>query len=137
MQSVSAQPSKLSVGIFLLVVLLLIVAGFAVLSTLRVDTDTTSGAYSAFFLSNGSVYFGKATESTQPYVILREVYYLRPTGGATNSNTNSADAGLALVRLESELQGPTDQMRINRDHIIFIEELRDDSQVVRAIQAQQ
>ncbi|MDO8599214.1 MAG: hypothetical protein Q7S02_03830, partial [bacterium] len=31
--------------------------------------------------------------------------------------------------------GPTDEMRINRDHVLFIEQLRSDATVVRAIDA--
>lgn len=136
----NTQPSKLSIAIFLLVVLLLIVAGFGVLSAVRVKDDVTAGAYTAVFFSNNSVYFGKVTDTNQTYVILRNVHYLRPAPATNTSdsetNTNSSSSGLALVRLDSELQGPLDEMRINRDHILFMEELRADSQVVKAIEAQ-
>ncbi|MBU2575853.1 hypothetical protein KKF64_02080, partial [Patescibacteria group bacterium] len=40
---------------------------------------------------------------------------------------------LSLVKLGNELHGPTDSMFINRDHVLFVEDLKDDSNVVQAI----
>jgi len=40
---------------------------------------------------------------------------------------------LSLVKLGNELHGPTDAMHINRDQILFIEDLKDDSNVFQAI----
>jgi hypothetical protein len=47
--------------------------------------------------------------------------------------TETPTANINLVKLGAELHGPTDEMRINRDHILFIEDLKDDSQVVQGI----
>jgi hypothetical protein len=38
-----------------------------------------------------------------------------------------------IVKLGGELHGPTDEMRINRDTVLFIEDLKSDSKVVSAI----
>lgn len=40
---------------------------------------------------------------------------------------------LTLIKLGAEIHGPTDSIRINRDHILFVETLKDDSKVVKAI----
>ena len=40
-----------------------------------------------------------------------------------------------LIKLGGELHGPKDQMTINRNQILFIEELKADSKVVTAIVA--
>jgi len=40
---------------------------------------------------------------------------------------------LTLVKMGSELHGPIDSMTINKDHILFVEELKEDSKVVQAI----
>jgi len=39
-----------------------------------------------------------------------------------------------LVKLGNEVHGPYDEMRINRQHIIFVEDLRQDGKIMQAIQ---
>jgi hypothetical protein len=90
--------------------------------------------YQAVFLTNGQVYFGKLYEQNRQFANLREVYYLQVTqppqplreGEVPPSNIN-------LVKLGGELHGPQDEMKINRDHILFVEDLKPDSRVVQAI----
>lgn len=40
---------------------------------------------------------------------------------------------LTLVKLGTEVHGPTGDLKLNRDQILFVENLREDSQVVQAI----
>lgn len=94
-----------------------------------------SRAYQAVFLSNGQVYFGKLSRERSQYPILRDIFYLQVTQapqpiqpGETPPQT------INVVKLGGELHNPMDEMRINRDHIIFIEDLRADSRVVQAIE---
>ena len=82
-------------------------------------------SYQAVFLDNGQVYFGKVKNPKRTYVLLEDVYYFGP------SADDSSD--ISLVKLGSELHGPTDEMKILRDHILFIEELTPESRVVEAI----
>lgn len=99
--------------------------------------DNNSGVYKAVFLSNGQVYFGKATGIHDDYVKLTDIYYLQLTQAlqdqqppAANSQNNQQ---LMLMKLGNELHGPMDRMLINRDQITFIEDLKETSQVVAAI----
>ena len=96
-----------------------------------------AGNYQAVFLSNGQVYFGRASNRNSTYVTLRDVYYLQvnqvlqPVEGKKEPQQQQA---LSLAKLGiSELHKPKDEMFINRDHILFIEDLESDSQVVQAI----
>jgi hypothetical protein len=94
-----------------------------------------NGGYQAVFLTNGQVYFGRLYGAGAQYAVLRDIYYLQVTqppqpiqqGETSPSNVN-------VVKLGGELHGPEDEMRINRDQILFIEDLRDDSRVVAAIE---
>ena len=92
-----------------------------------VNHQGVTAGYHAVFLSNGQVYFGTLTEPKAQYVMLTGVYYF----GRTDSEAAADD--LALVKLGSEVHGPADILKINRDHILFIEELRADSRVVEAM----
>jgi hypothetical protein len=107
--------------------------------------------YQAVFLTNGQVYFGKATHLDGQYIRLTSIYYLQtstPAGTsatgstastATAANSAAADAAtqLSLVKLGNELHGPADQMEINRDQVLFIEDLKTSGQVAQAIQKYQ
>jgi len=89
--------------------------------------------YQAVFLSNGQDYFGKFNQSAG-VVKLSDIYYLQvqqqlqPKEGETGQQPE-----LKLIKLGNELHGPTDEMRVNPDHILFIEDLKDDGKVVEAI----
>ncbi len=87
-----------------------------------------SGDYQAVFLDNGQVYFGKLERSRGEFFTLSDVFYLQ--SGVSVEQTSS----LSLTKLGSEAHGPEDQMQINREHILFIEDMKDDSKVVQAIQ---
>lgn len=90
-----------------------------------------SGDYQAVFLDNGQVYFGKLERSRSDFFMLTDVFYLQ-SGVAVDQNTN-----LALTKLGSEAHGPVDRMEINQEHVLFIEDMKDDSKVVQAIQQYQ
>ncbi len=99
--------------------------------------SSMSASYQAVFLTNGQVYFGKAADDTRDPVVLHEVYYLQvtqqlqpaPSPGVSPQTVPQ----ISLVKLGNELHGPTDEMRITRSQVLFIEDLKDDSAVTKAI----
>ncbi len=96
-----------------------------------------SDDWQAVFLTNGQVYFGTIDKDTKSEVVLKNIYYLQVTQplqrSADQGNQVQQQNELALVKLGNELHGPTDLMRINRAHVLFIENLKPDSKVVEAI----
>lgn len=93
--------------------------------------------WQAVFLSNGQVYFGQIEKQNQAEVVMKDIYYLqvtRPLQQTAEGQQQADSQGeLSLVKLGNELHGPTDAMHVNRDQILFIEDLKDDSNVVTAI----
>jgi len=97
--------------------------------------------WQAVFLDNGQVYFGKVIKTTDKSVALKDIYYLQVMDqslqGSQGTETPSAQAAakqrLTLIKLGNEIHGPTDEMLINRDHVVLIEDLKTDSRVVQAI----
>ena len=89
-----------------------------------------TGEYQAVFLDNGQVYFGKLQRSRSDFYALTDVYYLQT--GAVDLDQNS---NLSIAKLGNEAHGPEDKMDINVDHILFIENMKSDSKVVKAIQS--
>lgn len=93
--------------------------------------------WQAVFLSNGQVYFGQIEKQNQVEVVMKDIYYLQVTRPlqqtAEGEQQANAQGELSLVKLGNELHGPTDAMHINRDQVLFVEDLKDDSNVVTAI----
>jgi hypothetical protein len=103
------------------------------------DSGSNVSDYSAVFLTNGQVYFGKMTGGASDEVDITDIFYLQvnqqqglqPTNNTANSSTATPD--ISLVKLGNELHGPNDKMRINRTQVLFTESLKSDSKVVKAI----
>lgn len=96
--------------------------------------SVSSGAYQAVFLTNNQVYFGTLSDANSQYPVLKEVYYLQITQALQPKEQDAPPVNnINLVKLGGEIHGPVDEMVINRDHILFYEDLKDDSQVVTAI----
>lgn len=90
--------------------------------------------YQAVFLVNGQVYFGQLAGQGSQFMSLTDVYYLQVNQALQPADEETAQApDISLVKLGGELHGPTDEMLINRDQVLLIEDLKADSNVVRAI----
>ena len=50
-----------------------------------------------------------------------------------SSGSEVKEPETTLAKLGSEVHGPEDKMQINKDHVLFIEDLKDDSTVVKSI----
>jgi hypothetical protein len=82
-----------------------------------------NGAYQAVFLTNGSTYFGKLEPQGDDWFLLTDVFYL----------STSDQTGTQLIKRGNEAQGPKEPMIISRTSVLFIENLRDDSDIVALI----
>lgn len=83
-------------------------------------------AYQAVFLTGGQVFFGKAAVGDGS-LALSDVFYL-----TTNTDPSQSQIG-ALLKRGSEIHGPREPMLIELGQILYVENMRDDSQVVAAI----
>ena len=80
-------------------------------------------AYQAVFLTNGATYFGKLEPQGDNWFVLTDVFYL----------SASDQSGTQLIKRGSEAQGPKEPMIISREQVLFIENLRDDGEIVTLI----
>lgn len=97
------------------------------------------GKYQAVFLTNGQVYFGKLN-LTNDFYVLTDIYYLQASD--TPSTASEKDPGttandIQLIKLGTEIHGPDDQMAIAKEQVLFFENLKDDSTVVKSIKSYQ
>lgn len=124
--------------IFIVVAIVLILLGCFISTLFK---PKPSNDYQAVFLSNKQVYFGKIVNERDNFIEFTGIYYLRAQKDLDNLNKESdefasaqgGESAVSLIKLGNELHGPQDTMHINKDHILFIEPLREDSKVVEAI----
>lgn len=144
--------NKKSWIILLFVIVVVAIAGYFVFSIPPANQKTAAvgasivaapetGDYQAVFLVNNQVYFGKLSNENAQFPVLKDIYYLQvnqPIQPAQTTKGAPAQAAvnpdINLVKLGGELHGPSDEMRINRDQILLIENLRADSNLVKAIE---
>lgn len=112
-------------------IIILAIAGLTFFSGDSEAKDIKKNNYQAVFLNNGQVYFGNIHALNSKYIDLQNIYYLQTNNNSTQQQSSSNN--VSLVKLGCELHAPYDQMVINRDQVIFWENLKDSSQVVKAI----
>ncbi len=131
--------AKSVVSIIVIVVVLGLIAWFVTANDLlpgRKSADNSkSSGLQAVFLTNGQVYFGEFKEGGD-YSTLTDVYYLQlaqsPQPG--DKKDSNEQPQISLVKLGNELHAPVDEMKINNDHILFIEDMKSSAKVVEAIE---
>ncbi|MBU6389696.1 hypothetical protein KGQ71_04250 [Patescibacteria group bacterium] len=135
--------------LIVIVVLLIVGVGYVVAkknnwtigsNSIIKDSGSNISDYSAVFLTNGQVYFGKIySDSNDQTLDLKDIYYLQvnqqvqPDQKNSSSSSSSQQPNIQLVQLGNELHGPDNRMLINRAQIVFTESLKNDSKVVKAI----
>ena len=131
------QGLALKIIILVLGILIFVFLGYLLFSWLgnRGGTDfDNKDAYQAVFLTNGQVYFSKVEKENKDFITLSDIYYLRVQQNLQPAANNQGDQpSISLVKLGNELHGPEDVMYVNMEHVLFIEPLKIDSNVVQAI----
>jgi len=140
--------SKRSWIILFAVLVIVVIAGLMLFGNPSVQqmknsvapSGVDANAYQAVFLVNNQVYFGKLSNENSQFPVLTDIYYLQvnqpiqPAQTTKGQPAPAANPAVNLVKLGGELHGPTDEMRINRDQILLVENLRPDSNVTKAIE---
>ena len=131
---------KIIFGILIVLVLSAITFGclmFTRMQTAAINIDESE--YQAIFLTNGQVYFGKLHDFSNENYKLNDIFYLQTKTATTDSSnpqkTTSSDAAdVQLIKLGSEIHGPEDQMIINKEQVLFFENIKNDGKVAKSIQ---
>ena len=94
--------------------------------------------FHAVFLTNGQVFFGVIRREDQQTLVLDNVFYLQLVDQQLPPETEGGQPRTVqaprLVKKSDDVYGPTGSVRINRDQVTLIEELRENSQVLQQIQ---
>lgn len=90
-------------------------------------TKIVKNPYYAVYLQTGDMYFGRL--SRFPKLILSDVWFLQAS--------LEEQGGVDLIKYSNAIFGPEDKIEINKENVVWISKLRDDSQVVISIQQNQ
>lgn len=124
---------------FVAVVAILVILVIAVMVTSEDSASKEADSvhkdqYQAVFLNGGQVYFGKIGDLNSKYLNMSDIYYLRVNQQVQPDQKQDASQNdISLVKLGCELHGPEDAMTINREQVIFWENLKADGQVAKAV----
>ena len=126
------------VGVVLLL-LLALCGWFLYRSSLVAHIDTSK--YQAVFFTNGQVYFGKLQQLNGGYYKLNDIFYLQAQSNEEDANdsenpqatSDQQSPDVQLVKLGSEIHGPDDEMIINKDQVLFFENLKEDGRVSQSV----
>jgi hypothetical protein len=127
-----------SIIIGIIFVLLAIGAGGWFVYQASAGATIDRNKYQAVFFTNGQVYFGKLQAMNSGYFKLIDIFYLQAKSTQPNSQNPQASASnqssdVQLVKLGGEVHGPTDEMVINKDQVLFFENLKSDGKVSQSI----
>jgi hypothetical protein len=89
-----------------------------------------STPYHAVALANGQVFFGRIDELGSEYTVLRDVFYIQ-----ARQNPDTKQVANVLIKRGAEWHAP-DRMILNRNQIVLIEPVKEDSQVAKLIAEQ-
>jgi hypothetical protein len=113
--------------LIILFVLILIVVGMGGYVYSRHSIIVNKNKRQVVYMSNGQVYFGNLDTSSGQYIELRDAYY-----PATEQTTTSGKS--VTLKPISEDYSAENIIYLNRDQILFYENLADSSKINDAIQ---
>lgn len=126
-----------AVVVALSIIVVILIAGAVYMLATKDSTSSQiqSDKYQAVFLNSadGQVYFGKLTVLNKNYYKLTDIYYVRVEQVQPDKNNSQTKQNISLAKLGSEIHGPQDVMYVNRDQVLFWENLKTDGQVAKAI----
>jgi hypothetical protein len=128
------RPRRLGLGSFLatgvFVLILLVLFGPALFGNMRLHVAQYTGDYYAFYLSDGSVFYGQVRASGLGRITLANAYSFQKIDVGETSTSN-----LVALR-DNPLTRPDNWMVIMRDHVLFYERIGDDASILQALTAQ-
>jgi len=115
------------IAVRLLLAIAVLVASFAYVRWWDFVLPAFGARYQAVFLANGQTYFGHYLDRLGPYVKVENAFYIQQQPTADESQTPES----RIIRRGSELHQPLPFVLIPKSAILFVEDLRQDSQVAQ------
>ena len=124
------QKTSVALGPIMAIVLALLIGTLIYQNYRTRAVPELSTPYHAVGLVNGQVFFGRIEGLDGSYTVLRDVFYIQ-----SRQNPETKQVANVLVKRGGEWHAP-DRMIINRQHVMLVEPVKEDSQVAKLIAEQ-
>jgi len=122
------------VGALLILIAIVAVAVFFWSKNKPAVANNYGGKWQAVFLNNDQVYFGHVESEDDQQIVLNDVYYPQKPISLQQGADTTAQGDFTLVKMGGEIYGTEDKMAINREMVLFVANLKDNSKVTQAIE---
>lgn len=123
---------KKSSAVIVVVVFALLLFAGGIWLRLKNVSSVDPNLYQVVFLDGNQHYFGHLKNFGTKYPYLTDVYYVKP--GAPNPDKPGEQ--FTLVKMGNEIHGPDDVLYFNWEKMLFWQNLKPDSKVVKGIAEQ-
>jgi hypothetical protein len=96
-----------------------------------------SSTYQIVYMASGRAYFGKLQNTNGAFLVLNNPYTAQDVAPSDASAPAGKQASTTLVKVSQQTYGPEDSMSLRGDQVLFWQNLRSDSKVVKAIETKQ
>ncbi len=124
-------------GIALLVVGIIVLVAIIVFLVMTIFISPARGDnWYALFLTNGQTYFGQISKQNSDLIVLKDVHYLQMQQVPPLEEGEEPQSQLSLMSVKDEIHSPEGEVQINRDHVLYVQKLRENSQIISGIKEQ-
>jgi len=122
-------------GLVLLIVGIIVLIAIIVFLVMTIFVSPVKGStWYGVFLANGRTYFGHIVKQNSQTIVLQDVYYLQvqqvePTEGGAEP----PQPQISVVSIEADIHAPENEMQINLQHVLYVQKLAEDSQIISTI----
>lgn len=95
------------------------------------DTAGSTSQYRAVTMDNDQVFYGKLEGDKHDYLVLTEAFYYQP--GISARGTGADQGNIRIIKVGTELHQPQDRVMLNRDHVVTVQTLTDESKIIQAM----
>lgn len=113
--------------------IIVLIAIIAFLVVTIFSSPTKGNTWYGVFLTNGRTYFGQIVKQNSQAVVLKDVYYLQVQQTPLIEEGVEPQPQITLVNVSNDFHNPESEMQISRAHILYVQKLKKDSQVVTTI----
>lgn len=122
---------RLQTSIFILLLVIVLLISFVFFRNFWLERQRQKYVQ-AVFLTSGQVFFGHLQSWANSQYLLTDVHYVQvDQAQQSDKTTNTNQAPVTLIQLGGEAYGPQNRIYINRDQVLYVEDLKDTSQVVQ------
>lgn len=121
-------------SLVLLLIGIVILVAIIVFLVITIFTSSIKGNdWYAVFLTNGRTYFGHVINENSQTISLKDIYYLQVQQSNPTKKGEKPKPKITLVSNMDDFYGPAGEMQISRVHILYVQKLRESSQIVAMI----